>query len=152
MEAICLSCSNFFQSKDKVHAVVTTCGVCFEGGAVPRKCCSQAYCDNCYSYKQKCPGCDAATKLEAMTGATFMITEQSEHEECRKCLDPGIKRRCCGNYYCDDCYYSENSCRSCDQPVSSVGLKDKHANKAVNSTIILGWLMTIFLVLRRRPF
>ena len=147
METICSYCSNFLQSKEKVHAVITTCGVCFEGGAVPRKCCSQAYCDHCYSYKQKCPGCDAPTKVEAMTGATFMITEHSEHEECRKCLDPGIKRRCCGNYYCDDCYYSENACRSCDQPVVNVGLKDRQANKAVNSTIILGWLMTIFLVL-----
>jgi hypothetical protein len=33
-----------------------------------------------------------------------MIAPFSEHEECRVCLGPGLKRRCCGNYYCDDCY------------------------------------------------
>ena len=51
-----------------------------------------------------CPNCKNATKKEKTTGATFVVQAFSEHEECRICLDPGLKRKCCGNYYCDDCY------------------------------------------------
>ena len=138
---------SLFSHKAKIVIEETTCGVCFEGGAVRRKCCHQCYCNHCYSHKQACPGCAAPTKMEAMTGATFMIMEHSEHEECRKCLDPGIKRRCCANYYCDDCYYSEAACRSCGTEVSGSGLKDKGAEKSVNTTIIIGWALTFFLVL-----
>ena len=25
-------------------------------------------------------------------------------EECRKCLEPGKKRFCCKEYYCENCY------------------------------------------------
>jgi hypothetical protein len=85
--------------------------------------------------------------MEAMTGAAFMITEHSEHEECRKCLDPGLKRRCCGNYYCDTCYYQEAACRSCDTEIGGNALDGKKKGKGMNTTIILGWLVTVFLVL-----
>ena len=30
-----------------------------------------------------------------MTGATFAVQQFSEHEECRCCLEPGIKVREC---------------------------------------------------------
>jgi len=67
------------------------CLLCFEAGATKRKCCNQLYCDHCYTKNQACPYCKASTRQEKMTGATFAVQQFSEHEECRCCLEPGIK-------------------------------------------------------------
>jgi hypothetical protein len=32
------------------------------------------------------------------------INRSDSVQECRLCLEPGIERRCCGNYYCNICY------------------------------------------------
>lgn len=121
------------------------CLMCYESyGVSKRKCCNALYCDHCYTKDKKCPNCDKATRQEKMTGATFQLAVYSEHEECRICLDPGLKRRCCGNYYCDDCYYAFPKCRSCKQ---SVGSKRFNSNmtSAVLISVLTGWMVTIFL-------
>ena len=46
------------------------CLMCFESGATVRPCCNALYCDHCYTKNRMCPNCDAATRLEKMTGAT----------------------------------------------------------------------------------
>jgi len=125
------------------------CRLCFEPRAIKRKCCNSFYCDHCYVKNQKCPNCEVQTKKEKLTGATYQLRIFSEHEECRVCLDPGILRRCCGNYYCDDCYYKAPTCRSCGALVGNIK-EEKALNKifdpAYAFTIILGWGMTIFLI------
>lgn len=80
-----------------------------------------------------------------MTGATYTVTVFSEHEECRICLDPGLKRRCCGNYYCDDCYYALPACRSCETKVGKKGAAVMFSRAALVA-IAMGWMVTFFLV------
>ena len=78
--------------------------------------------------------------------ATYMLTAHSEHEECRKCLDPGICRRCCKNYYCDDCFYSQPNCPSCEAPVGRPGDDEGLLGRASIYSVVMGWLaLTFFL-------
>ena len=32
------------------------------------------------------------------------IKRHDSFTECRKCLEPGIARECCGNFYCNECF------------------------------------------------
>lgn len=131
---------------EKIAPVVVpkVCLLCYEPGASKRVCCNAPYCDHCYTKDKACPNCKQATRIEKMTGATYILPSFSEHEECRACLDPGIKRRCCGSYYCDDCYYKLPACRSCDAPVGKRGLVSD-ALRAAFVSILLGWLLTLFI-------
>jgi hypothetical protein len=154
--------SNFLQSqqeKNKKQADAKDekpdtkfCRLCFESGAEKRQCCNAFYCDHCYVKNQKCPNCGVQTKQEKLTGATYQLKIFSEHEECRVCLDPGTLRRCCGNYYCDDCYYKLPTCRSCGTIVSSIREEKLKKNqflwfdRATLYSICLGWCLTAFLV------
>lgn len=45
------------------------------------------------------------------------LLKSNSVRECRLCLEPGIERRCCGNYYCNVCYYKFATCQSCAAPV-----------------------------------
>jgi len=90
----------------------STCKLCLESNAFKRKCCNALYCDHCYTKNESCPNCKVMTRQEKLTGATYQLKVYSEHEECRVCLEPGICRRCCNNYYCDTCYYRMPLCRS----------------------------------------
>ena len=92
------------------------------------------------------PNCKVATRREKLTGATYTLTVFSEHEECRTCLDPGLLRRCCGNYYCDECFYSNPICRSCNTPINDAKHL-RHISRAVWASVILGWSTTIFFIL-----
>ena len=40
--------------------------------------------------------------------------------ECRLCLDPGVLRACCGNFYCNKCFYRGNLCPSCSADVNAL--------------------------------
>ena len=120
------------------------CSLCVEPGAKMRSCCRQLYCDHCYTKNRRCPYCEAPTRQEKMTGATYVVKAFSEHEECRTCLDPGVKRRCCGQYYCDECYYKLPLCRSCEAPVGKRGAFSEAA-VAEFFTVVLGWWITFFL-------
>lgn len=99
-----------------------------------------------YSYTKNklCPNCNAATRQEKQTGAVFMITALSEHEECRSCLDPGLKRRCCDNYYCDDCYFNQPLCRVCNAPVGT--RVENHMDSSRYIPVIIGWGISFFVV------
>ncbi len=121
------------------------CLLCFESGATKRKCCNSLYCDHCYTKNQTCPYCKTSTRQEKMTGATFAVQQFSEHEECRCCLEPGLKRRCCGSYYCDDCYYKLPQCRGCDAPT---GNKPRISAQWRGSAlaVLVSWLTTIFVI------
>lgn len=135
--------------KPKVHPVEVApkiCMICMESGATRRPCCNSLFCDHCYTKNKLCPYCNAATRQEKMTGATYVLNVYSEHEECRICLDPGLKRRCCGNYYCDDCYYSQPKCRSCNADVASTS-KVPPMSRAAIISVVLGWLAAFFVIL-----
>ena len=132
------------------HDVVTEvkqCIMCYEPTAMIRKCCNALYCDHCYTKNRMCPSCKQATRIEKMTGATFMLPVFSEHEECRRCLDPGLQRRCCGNYYCDECYYSAPNCRSCEKPISAIGNAQLSNGRGTILSVVTGYCLTIMMVL-----
>eukprot|EP01038_Epipyxis_sp_PR26KG_P005313 gene5313-7377_t len=125
-----------------------SCILCLENGAVKRKCCNADFCDHCYTKNGQCPNCDVFTKQEKRTGATYVVNHFSEHEECRCCLDPGLIRRCCKNYYCDECYYKVTYCRSCGTPVNQTEKNDiSTVAKAATVSVVLGWFITIFVIL-----
>ena len=91
--------------------------------------------------------CKSPTRIEKMSGATYMLKTFSDHEECRKCLDPGLKRRCCGNYYCDDCFYSTSQCPSCETAVGRSGLTGILKGRVSIISVLLGWLALVFFLL-----
>lgn len=129
---------------------IKVCMMCFEPGALKRQCCNALYCDHCYVKNQKCPNCGVQTKQEKLTGATYQLKIFSEHEECRVCLDPGLKRRCCGNYYCDDCFYKSPTCRSCGTPVSKARETSTNYfefNDTMLVSVLIGWSVTVFVAL-----
>lgn len=129
------------------------CRLCFEPGALKRPCCNAFYCDHCYIKNNTCPNCKVPTKQEKLTGATYQLKIFSENEECRICLDPGLLRRCCGNYYCDNCYYKYPTCRSCGTIVSSIAEEKRRRESLWNFdqtyafAVFLGWFFTVFLVI-----
>ena len=139
--------SDFFNPTEKEKEANTkVCKMCFEFGATKRKCCNQLYCDHCYTKNQFCPYCKSSTRIEKMTGATFAVQQFSEHEECRCCLEPGTKRRCCGSYYCDACFYKLPQCRSCEAPTGNKPSVSS-AFKGSIVSILLSWFTTIMFVL-----
>ena len=93
-----------------------------------------------YTKNKACPNCMIATRREKLTGATYTLTVFSEHEECRTCLDPGLLRRCCGNYYCDECFYSSPACRSCNTPIGDK--KQDALIMASITSVALSWAVT----------
>jgi hypothetical protein len=63
-------------------------------------------------------------------------------EECRRCLEDGIFRRCCDNWYCNDCYYRIGECPSCGANTASAGQKKKEEEaKKVQKHATLGQLV-----------
>ena len=100
---------------------------------------------NSYTKNMLCPTCGNATRQEKQTGAVFVLNVLSEHEECRVCLDPGLKRQCCNNYYCDECYYKMPLCRSCNAPV---GQKAENIFETVRVwPIIMGFIVSLFVAM-----
>jgi hypothetical protein len=143
--AVCgaVGCRCFFRPNTVVP--IRPCGMCFEDGAKKRICCNAMFCDHCYTKDKCCPNCGTTTKQEKLTGATYTLPLYSEHEECRVCLEPGLKRPCCSNYYCDECFYSSKTCRACGTPIG-----DKHIRRlfrGINISIMFGWAFTIFTII-----
>ena len=64
-------------------------------------------------------------------GAAFEVKAQktmmAEMVECRRCLGIGLRRDCCQEYYCDQCYYDKPNCPNCNSPVVQAGgmMRDK---------------------------
>eukprot|EP00904_Undaria_pinnatifida_P000099 jgi/Undpi1/1008/HiC_scaffold_10.g04472.m1 len=107
---------------------VDACGVCLEDGKL-RSCCHRHYCKLCYEGTGNCPGCHLIT-VGANKG---LLTQENlnpdgaadgagnapvvrEGEECRSCLRQGFARKCCGEFYCSDCYFRSGHCPSCQFP------------------------------------
>ncbi|CAM9143952.1 unnamed protein product [Pylaiella littoralis] len=113
--------------EDKLE--VGTCGVCLEDGK-QRTCCHRYYCKLCYEGTGNCPGCqlitvganrgllasqkDAADSAAAAAAAATPLVRDGE--ECRVCLRQGFARKCCGEFYCSDCYFRGGHCPSCQTP------------------------------------
>lgn len=132
-----------FRPKEPIIPEPCICEICYELEAKKRVCCNGSFCDHCYTKYKACPRCKNATRIEKMTGATYVLPMFNENEECRICLDAGVKRRCCGQYYCDDCYFRLAKCRSCDQLVDKNAFGVKSWGRAYIVTILLGWALTL---------
>ncbi len=108
---------------------VGSCGVCLEDGKL-RTCCNRHYCKFCYEGTGNCPGCqlitvganrgllasqkdaaDSAAAAAAAAVTTLPIVRDGE--ECRVCLRQGFARKCCGEFYCSECYFRSGHCPSC---------------------------------------
>jgi hypothetical protein len=144
------------------------CEICMEEG-LTRKCCGHVYCNHDYYVNKECPNCKKPTKKEkkvtdAALGVQYLSQGFSEAEECRSCLDLGLKRRCCGNYYCDTCYCEcfvhslhimliffkidkDATCKSCGASVGKKGLNSQFKNKASVPSVLLGWCASVFVAL-----
>lgn len=137
----------YFRGQAEVHPTDDSqlCLLCLEPLATKRPCCNAMFCDHCYTKNSQCPNCDVLTRKEKLTGATYVLQGFSEHEECRICLDPGLKRRCCNNFYCDDCYYRHATCRSCGSPVGVSEYENLSFMPANCFVLLLGWTVTVSL-------
>lgn len=104
-----------------------TCNVCLEDGKL-RTCCDRHYCKLCYQSTGNCPGCDLITvganrgllplstsAQKAPADATGFGGQVQEGEECRLCLRQGFTRKCCGDFYCSDCYFKTGHCPGCQK-------------------------------------
>lgn len=107
---------------------VDTCGVCMEDGKL-RSCCHRHYCKLCYEGTGNCPGCHLITvgankglltqdnlQPDGAAGGAGKAPVVREGEECRSCLRQGFARKCCGEFYCSDCYFRGGHCPSCQFP------------------------------------
>lgn len=104
-----------------------TCGVCLEDGKL-RACCNRHYCKLCYEGTGNCPGCHLitvganrsllATQKETADSAAAdaALPVVQDGEECRGCLRQGFARKCCGEFYCSECYFRGGHCPSCQTP------------------------------------
>jgi len=68
--------------------------------------------------------------------------------ECRMCLEQGIFRRCCSNYYCHNCFYKSGSCPGCEEVVPLTGIAAAEKNKYDPGKFAVGlsWSVSAFLV------
>ena len=104
----------------------------------------------------------AASKAKEFKDLAANTMAVAPVEECRRCLEDGIFRRCCDNWYCNDCYYRIGECPSCGADTTSgkkkkvkQGTKKKEAAlyqllatngiKLVYWVFLFGWPFTWFI-------
>ena len=61
----------------------------------------------------------------------------------------GIRRKCCGEYYCEECFYLSSECQSCGEPIAKKGLSGANDNpeyRANSVAVLTGWLLMPFLL------
>jgi len=112
-----------------------------------RICCQTIYCDYCYTIETKCPTCKTASVVDE---AQFKGKFSREGEECRICLAQGFKRGCCGEFYCNACYYNTGYCPSCRQSVKNQPLAAGSGLLTHNPGIppvLVGYCMSVLAVL-----
>lgn len=152
LPAICLL------AKQNKKAEIDTCGVCMEDGAL-RPCCNRHYCRSCYEGTGNCPGCHLIT-----IGANRGVMNQSklssnfeeggvaaavipEGEECRMCLRQGFARKCCGEFYCSECFFRSGYCPNCQVAAEK---RIKYQRKPHNPglvPVLIGYLATLIVSL-----
>ena len=72
---------------------------------------------------------------------------KNEEEECRLCLEIGIIRRCCNQYYCQPCYYKSNKCPGCNSfaSLTSIGKSNSALLEKDPKRFFVGasWIITL---------
>lgn len=157
----CLSlrCRPLPKIQDKLE--VDACGVCLEDGKL-RKCCNRHYCKFCYEGTGNCPGCHLITvganrglltqdnippkDAENVVAKTATPIVQ-EGEECRACLRQGFARKCCGEFYCSDCYFRGGHCPSCQRPAERRIKYERIPRDPGLVPVLIGYLATLLVSL-----
>ncbi|CAM9423235.1 unnamed protein product, partial [Choristocarpus tenellus] len=129
------------------------CGVCLEDGVL-RHCCMRYFCKHCYQITGNCPGCYVITTGSTNVWLTNKVTEETgataeikDGEECRSCLRQGFQRKCCGEFYCSDCYFSSGHCPSCQKPAERRIQYEKIPRDPGMIPVLLGYLVTLLVCL-----
>tara|TARA_B100000795_G_scaffold269481_1_gene258977 strand:+ start:1399 stop:5565 length:4167 start_codon:yes stop_codon:yes gene_type:complete len=81
-------------------------------------------CKSCHERAKQHMAAAAAKAKEFKDLAASSIV--APVEECRRCLEDGIFRRCCDNWYCNDCYYRIGECPSCNADTTNGKKKKKN--------------------------
>ncbi len=68
--------------------------------------------------------------------------------ECRMCLEQGIFRRCCSNYYCHNCFYKSGSCPGCQEvvPLTGIAAAEKKKYDPGKFAVGLSWAVSAIVV------
>ena len=76
------------------------------------------------------------------------LDAQQEQEECRTCLGPGFRRKCCSEYYCNDCYFRTRKCPGCGAKIMASGLSGRGMGFDPGTVpVVVSYLITIGAVL-----
>ena len=148
--------------------VFLECFQCFEE-ATKRKCCGGQLCDFCYDMSGACPACGVAVKdgkplaevdVEEPIDLSELDAEAAEAErqrrlkreitqellECRICLNPGVRRKCCDGCVCDACYSKRPTCPVCGKDAAKRGLGNFSLDDPGMLPVLAGWCLTLFVV------
>ena len=148
--------------------VFLECFQCFEE-ATKRKCCDGQLCDFCYDTSGACPACGVAVKdgkplaevdVVEQIDLSELDAEAAEAErqrrlkreitqellECRICLNPGVRRKCCDGCVCDGCYSKRPTCPVCGKDAAKRGLGNFSLDDPGMLPVLAGWCLTLFVV------
>ena len=70
----------------------------------------------------------------------------NEEEECRICLEQGIIRGCCDQYFCHFCYFKCGKCPGCNSPAALTGVSAiRHLGENDVSRLHVGmsWMISV---------
>eukprot|EP00937_MAST-01D_sp_MAST-1D-sp2_P005448 g5448.t1 len=83
---------------------------------------------------------ETCKRLDAQVEAnSHLVTEDANSEmQCRLCLRPGERRRCCEQWYCNACYYRGKTCPSCGFKVQerNVGIVEDANKEKLTFTLL----------------
>ena len=162
-----------FEAMEKEGTFVE-CFQCFEE-AEERVCCRAQLCDHCYGNTGACPSCGIAVKdnqpiaEDPRTKATSLddrlelnnmdeaamaaererqlaVDVKQELLECRICLNPGVRRKCCGGCICDNCYNKKTHCPACGKSAAKRGLASFSLNDPGLWPVLCGWCLTAWVL------
>lgn len=122
-----------------------------------RPCCNRHFCKSCYEGTGNCPGCHLIT-LAANKGVINNYKSRKEKtsvkepdvrdgEECRLCLRQGFRRRCCGEFFCRDCYFKTARCPSCQHLAEKRVSHGKTPADPGLVPVLIGYLATLLVSL-----
>jgi len=76
---------------------------------------------------------------------TSNIEDFPSEIECRSCLERGLYRRCCSEYYCHVCYHRQGQCPGCQADVPITGLAREKPDPGMIA-VGISWAVSILLV------
>ena len=74
------------------------------------------------------------------------VDVKQELLECRICLNPGVRRKCCGGCICDACYNRKSTCPACGEDAAKRGLGSYSLRDPGLWPVLCGWCLTLFVV------